>query len=46
VYLNEEFYSKLEKATKISKGEISEEEKEFNKRKNITNENYREIKLV
>lgn len=46
VYLNEEFYLKLEKETKTSTSEISEEEKEFNERKNITSENYREIKLV
>jgi hypothetical protein len=47
VYLNEEFYLKLEKETKETEDdEISEEEIEFNERKKSTAEKYKEIKLV
>jgi hypothetical protein len=47
VYLNQEFYLKLEKVTKEDDNdELSEEEKEFNKRKKSTSEKYKIIKLV
>ena len=45
--LNDEFYEKLEKATRqTSDEEISEEEKEFNERKKSSSLKYKEIKLV
>lgn len=48
-FLNEKFYLKLEKETKVEAEEteeISEEEKEFNERKKSTSEKYKEIKLI
>lgn len=47
VYLNKEFYLKLEKETKITESDdTSEEEQEFNERKKATSKKYKEIKLV
>lgn len=47
VYLNKEFYLKLEKETKETEDDdISDEEREFNERKKSTSEKYKEIKLV
>lgn len=48
-YLNENFYLKLEKETKVENNEveeISEDEAEFNQRKRSTSEKYKEIKLI
>lgn len=46
VYLNEEFYLKLEKETKINENEETEDEKEYNERKKSTSKKYKEIKLI
>lgn len=46
VYLNEEFYLKLEQETKVSLKKVSKEEKEHSKRKSSTSEQYKEIKLT